>query len=320
MHIYCLYFDSSYLPRALVTVASLRKFSADRVYCLCFDDATYEAVAGWQLADVHPVALSCVEFFEPRLSRAKQDRTRVEYIFTLTPALPSYLFATVEGVTHVTYLDADLWFLSSPEKILRDACKADVAILPHRFTDRLKHLEQFGLYNVSWITFSATQVGRKCLAWYLESCLAWCKDRIEGDKFADQKYLESFSRLCDKLCIISDIGAGVAPWNVEQYCLSEMMGSVLVDDVPLVFFHAQGFAHLFWRAFSSGLGPYGVSMTPDMKRLLYLPYIEEFNAAAKMHTDSNGAHRHYSLASRHGFFKSAMRVCREAISGGLVIV
>ena len=72
--------------------------------------------------------------------------------------------------------------------------------------------------------------------------MEWCYDRLEDGKYADQKYLNEWPDLYNEhLVISSNIGIGVAPWNITSKPLQEKNGKITVADNPLVFYHFAGF-------------------------------------------------------------------------------
>src|ERR1041385_2951789 len=110
---FCTYFDRNYLVRGLALHHSLRQHCPDfELWVLCMDDECYEILSQIALANIRLIALSELEHQFPQLLEAKQTRTRIEYYFTCTPALPLYVFSHNPTIEAVTYLDADLFFFS----------------------------------------------------------------------------------------------------------------------------------------------------------------------------------------------------------------
>jgi hypothetical protein len=54
---------------------------------------------------------------------------------------------------------------------------------------------------------------------------------LEDGKFGDQKYLDDWTTRFSGVHVLQNLGGGVAPWNVQQYDLSEL---------DLVFYHFHG--------------------------------------------------------------------------------
>lgn len=237
---YCTYFDSGYLTRGLALFHSLQIHSQSfMLWVLCFDDTVAEQIKAINHPQLRPIQLSDFERGDTALLQAKSNRSKLEYYFTCTPSLPRYLLNQHPEIDLITYLDADLYFFSSPESIFAEIGDASVAIVPHHFSKHLWFMARAGDYNVGWLTFRRDGDGLACLNWWRERCLEWCYDRVEGDKFGDQKYLNQFPLLFKKVCVIQHKGANLAPWNVENYKYT-LDNQIQVDHAPLVFYHYQG--------------------------------------------------------------------------------
>ena len=70
---------------------------------------------------------------------------------------------------------------------------------------------------------------------------------MEDGKYGDQKYLDYFQGKFNKLCLISHIGAGVAPWNISNFEINLSGNEILIalkssadKQYPLIFYHYQG--------------------------------------------------------------------------------
>ncbi len=221
------------------------------------------------------IKLEDFEKEDQALAAAKANRSPVEYYFTCTPSLPLFVFRRCEEVDLITYLDADLYFFSTPEPIFEEISGASVALIPHRFSYGLERLAKTGIYNVGWLSFRRDQQGLSCLSWWRERCNEWCYDRIEPDRFADQKYLDQWPRLFKSVAVIQHKGANVAPWNMANYQLQKEAGGILVDDQPLIFFHFHGLKTLFPKIYDSGLSRYKTALSGVVRTGIYHPYIRE---------------------------------------------
>ncbi|MDL2267240.1 glycosyltransferase [Desulfovibrio sp. OttesenSCG-928-G15] len=321
---FCTYFDHNYIPRALVTLESLHRYAPDAlVHALCLTKDCRMGMEHLALPFVRLYDLVDLETADPELAAVKNTRSAVEYYFTLSPCLPRFLL-TREGLDEVTYLDADMMFFSSPEPLFEEAAKASVIITPHRFSESLgplrKKLEVYGLYNVSWLTFRNTGSGSACLEWYRAACLDWCFDRVEGDRFADQKYLDSFPRLFDGVHVMRHKGGGVAPWNLHDAQFEKRDGITLVDGEPLIFYHAQAFQPILGPFYASGGYAYALRPGRDQKECIFRPYIQAFDAASAkaarvgIVSQRAGARQ----LEKSGFRRQLRRVYKEFKHGSLV--
>jgi hypothetical protein len=275
---YCTYFDHRYLSRALAMVRSLRRVEPDaRIWALCMSDQAYNYFRSRPEPGVHPIALSELESGDEELLQAKGDgRSAIEYYFTCSPSLVRYAFRLAPEAQFMTYLDADLWFFSSPDAIYEEAKDVSTIIIPHRFPPRRNESAQFGIYNVGWVTFRRDGDGLRLLEWWRQRCLEWCFDRVdeENKRFADQRYLDQFSELSAKVCILAHKGANLAPWNVDGYQLTLRNGAIMVGDEPLLFFHIHGVRTVGRNLYVTPQDVYRSPPDPIQREHIYRPYLK----------------------------------------------
>jgi len=122
----------------------------------------------------------------------------------------------------------------------------------------------------------------KALRWWRNECIKWCYNRHEDGKFGDQKYLDDWTTRFEGVHVLNHEGGGVAPWNLQQYQLSEIEGNFFVEGrtaknpVPLVFFHFHGL-----RFYTPDLVEYsgaGYSIPQIWKTKLFAPYAKRLFA------------------------------------------
>jgi hypothetical protein len=272
---FCTYFDQYYLTRGLALYRSLREHCHEfRLWVLCMDGTTYHTLVELQLPGVHPIALEEFERDDESLQLAKTNRSRIEYYFTCTPSLPLYILNNQPEVDLITYLDADLFFFSSPAPLFEEMKEGSVAIIGHRFPPNLKGLERHGIYNVGWLSFRRDANGLACLHWWRDRCIEWCYDRLENGQFGDQKYLDDWPSRFQNVVVLEHKGANVAPWNLANYCLRDQNGNtVMIDSQPLVFFHFHGLKKITQWLYNPSWEIYGVTSSMVLRRRIYVPYI-----------------------------------------------
>ena len=274
--IYCTYFDHRYLAKGLVLIESLRRTSQDvEVLVLCLDDQSMRVLGQLAIDGVSTIELKDIEAFEPRLSDAKKDRSSIEFYFTCGPSLLRYAFETRRDVDQVAYLDSDLWFKSDAQQVWDEVGDAPVAIIPHNYPDRNDWLKKFGTFNVGFVGFRRGEEGERCLRWWSERCIEWCYDRVEGDRFADQRYLDRFSVISPNLRVIKNKGANLAPWNVDRYAITEDGGDIRIDGEPVVFFHFHGVKTWLGVFYTNSHRLYRSSFSRLVRKYLYVPYVSE---------------------------------------------
>lgn len=303
---FCAYFDHRYFDRGMAMFESLvRHCPQARLFVLCLSDRCFDALVRLALPNLVPVRLEDFEAGNEKLAAAKANRSLVEYYFTCTASLMDWLFQNRPEIEVLSYLDGDLYFFSDPEAIFTAFEGHSTLIVGHRFPPQLKSQEAYGIYNVGWLSFRRDADGLACLAWWRDQCLEWCYDRLEGDRFADQKYLDRFLEKFKGVLVLDHPGANLAPWNMGRHQLQEREGEILVDGQKLIFFHFHNFkrlAGIVWRIHhrDNFIPPYRF-----LARLLYRPYIK---ALAR-------AHR---LGLRAGLSESEQTLSRAVPSRGRI--
>src|SRR4051812_7482561 len=166
MNHYCTYFDRGFLIQGLALWRSLQRHDPDaQLWVLALDEFSAAFLKELDEAALRVVRLDELEVADAELVAAKENRTRVEYYFTLSPCWPRYLLAHQPTIDRITYLDADLFFFAAPSAIFTemDAAGASVLITAHRFPSWLQHYERHGRFNVGILSFRNDTVGRACL-------------------------------------------------------------------------------------------------------------------------------------------------------------
>ena len=276
MYHFCTYFDQHYLPKALALYRSLQIHCPDfKLWVLCMDQGAYDFLAQFRLPEVHLIALEDFEQNDELLVSAKQNRSKIEYYFTCTPSLPLYVLRKWQEVEMITYIDADLYLFSNPQPLYDEMQHGSVGIIGHRFPPQLQELEIYGLYNVGWLMFRRDDNALACLQWWRERCIEWCYDRLDGDRFADQKYLDQWETRFKGVVVLKHKGANLAPWNVARYQLHilEDQKTVYVDEQPLIFFHFHGLKRVKSWLYEPGWKLYNLTPTKLLRTKIYAPYI-----------------------------------------------
>ena len=302
MYYFCTYFDSNYLVRGLALYESLVAHVDDFIlYVLCFDDMAYTFLKQQGYEHIIPISQEEFEKGDDALVRCKNDRSRIEYFFTCTPSLPLYILDHYKGINLITYLDADLYFFSSPQPIFQEFGENSILIIGHRFSERNKHYERFGKYNVSFLCFRNDEWGRKCLEWWRNKCLEWCYDREEENRFADQKYLDDWPNLFEKVCDLKHKGANLAPWNIDNFRIHKADQYLFVDTDKLLFFHFHGLNKERWAFFNLGARIYFPQFNRELMVNVYKVYIRRIEYISK-NLKLNLGHNRYAKKYQISFY------------------
>jgi hypothetical protein len=272
-HYYCTHFDSNYLGHAKNLLYSLENCEIDfRLFMFCFDQVSYNKIYELNNQNVLPIFHKELESFYPALKIAKQNRNFVEYFFTCSPATCNYVISNFSEVDLITYLDADLFFFSSPDEIFNELGDSSIGIISHRFNFFTKRNKIYGKYNVGWVSFRRDVQGLECLNDWMNDCVDWCYQKIEKTRFADQKYLDYWPDKYKGVKVIENIGANVAIWNVKNYVLYFDGNNIMVNNKPLIFYHFANLKQVDKNLFSTDLSRVFVSLKGVLLDRVYKPY------------------------------------------------
>jgi hypothetical protein len=245
---YCTYFDANYLSRGVALIRSLilHETRPWTLYVVCLDEITRVVLEKLAFDGVCCIPLHQLEKGDKALFQAKSNRSTTEYYWTLTPTILKRIFEWMPHIEILTYLDSDLFFFSTPQPIFDEFANYSVLIHEHRFPQRLISMEAgSGKYNVGLLCFRNDPKGRLLLNWWRDKCNEWCYAKVEAGKYGDQAYLNSWINEFEGVGALQHLGAGLAPWNYEQYSIvPSPIGSkepATINNLPLVFYHFHGF-------------------------------------------------------------------------------
>lgn len=277
---YCTYFDRNYLVRGLALINSLRENSEGdwQLFVVCMDDQSRNVLELLALPNVVTLSIEQIEAADPELAAAKNDRNRIDYLWTTTPAIILWLIKNNPEIDTLTYLDADLYFYSSPEPIFAELKGSSVLIHEHRFSPELKDMEINGKYNVGLLCFRNDESGKCALHWWRERCLESCHLDIKTGQCGDQMYLNDWPARFRGVHVLQHKGAGVAPWNVNQFDIRMENGRIFVEDAPLIFYHFHSLRIIEPESFRLA---YRFYIGADVADLIYRPYTRALSSTIK---------------------------------------
>jgi hypothetical protein len=207
------------------------------LFLVCMDQPCFDILSTLQIPHLSLIQLSDLEAGDTELQRAQLDRSRHEYLWTLTPTIILRILERHPHVDVLTYIDSDMLFFQSVQPALDELAQNSVLIHEHRFPPALAHLSKYGIYNVGLLIFRNDPRGLSVLRWWRARCNEWCKAELEPHRYGDQKYLDTWPHHFDGVCVTQNIGVGVAPWNHSQYVFKTLGTTVFVNNTPLVIYH-----------------------------------------------------------------------------------
>ncbi len=216
--ILCTLFNQTYLDRGIALYESLSKNAQNFIlYVLAMDDKTFEVLSDLSFPFLIPIKYS--DFENETLRLAQKDRTRGEFFFLCAPYLIKYIFNTYKEQI-CTYVDADMYFYSDPRVLIEEMITSgtSVQVISHRYNrfERNKS-KTVGKYCVQFNTFSNTEESIGLLNKWAQYCLVYCKYSFDTGVCLDQVYLNDWCKKYSFVSEVDNLGAGVAPWNINQY-------------------------------------------------------------------------------------------------------
>ncbi len=274
MRYYCTHFDINYIAHALSLNESLIKCGGEfTLFMFCMDDDSYDHLVKFKPVKAILVSYRELEIEVRGLREAKGNRSRIEYFYTCSPAICYYTFIKFEGVDLITYLDSDIYFFNSPESLFIELGNSSIGIIEHNFHWLTKRNIVYGKFNVGWINFRKDEIGLICLKNWLNDCIKWCYQRLEDNKYADQKYLDYWPCTYDNVCILKKVTANLAIWNIGNYKLTCNENQIFVNGEELIFYHFANLKQIGEVEFTSDLSRVFVKSTQLIHNLIYLPYV-----------------------------------------------
>lgn len=279
MHNFCTLFNSTYLSRGLALYESLSKNCKDfHLYIFAFDQHCYDILNKLSLDRATIIALNDLE--DEKLLAVKSSRTPGEYCWTCTPATIAYCIE-IYHLDLCTYIDADLLFFADPTILLEElGDKYSILITEHRYTQAYDQTITSGKYCVQFISFKNDLSGLTALNWWKNACLDWCFNRVEDNKFGDQKYLDDWPQRFKGVKELKNLGGGVAPWNVQQYTFEKTDDHIIGKEIAshkifsLIFYHFHDFKYGQKNIF---LLANTYLLNKNVTELIYRPYITALN-------------------------------------------
>lgn len=240
---FCTLFDSNYLDRGIVMYQSMEAVMDDfKLFVIAFDEKCEQVLK--ENAFKSMVVISRNDFEDSKLKMAAENRSSREYIWTCSGYSIKYVLEHYD-ISACTYIDADMLFYRDPAVLLKEleTNGADVGIIAHGFAPYPEYRvmeAKTGRYCVEFNTFINNDNGKKVLNWWIEECLKCCTEIPDGRHFGDQKYLDELKERFHGIYEYKDIGAGVAPWNLDKFVMHQkgfVEDRISGESKPIIFCH-----------------------------------------------------------------------------------
>jgi hypothetical protein len=172
-------------------------------------------------------------------------------------------------------LESDSYFFSDPEPLLQELGADSVSLVPHNFSAEFDNTETAGRFCVQFNAFRNDQRARAVLADWRAANFRY--DKSVPSQYPGQTCIDAWPERFAGVKVITNRGAGVAPWNVRGYLLASEGGVPTVDGVPVVFYHFHQYGRL--RSGAHELGSY--PMTQQVIDAFYRPYVAALRGAER---------------------------------------
>jgi hypothetical protein len=282
---FCTLFDMRYAARGLAMLESLEAHHEGEktVTILAMDETTPSMVEklgrpGWKVISVEQLG-------DRELVEVKKSRPHREFCWTCAPALVRQKVESLPDRDVLVYVDADLYFFSSPQLLLDElGDTGNILIHEHRYSADRRHYESSsGRFNVGFVAFVIGEEARACVNRWRRQVLDKCVLDPDNGFCGDQGYLNEWPALYPGLRILRNIGGGVAPWNLRSYKVAGSATQPTVDEVPVVFFHYHAFRTVSVGFFGNiaAIPAWGYEFAREAQYLLFSRYSRRLRQTSK---------------------------------------
>lgn len=240
---------SNYIPKVNVLVESIKRFHPDSSFHLVLSDTLSPDITKFISDKIDSIILLEHLPIENLMSWIfKHD------IVELCTAVKGIAFKEIYRkfeAKKIIYLDPDTVVFNSLDYIIEQLNDNPVILTPHFYKPQpdlqsIKHYEisvlKHGIYNLGFLGINTSQNGLVFLNWWTERLLSYCYDEIARGLFTDQRWIDLAPVFFDFIKILRQPNYNVAIWNLTQRKISGTVpDNILIDDLPLVFFHFTGF-------------------------------------------------------------------------------
>lgn len=239
---------SNYLPKARVLAASVKRHDAHARFHLLLSDVPPE---GFDLAaEPFDTVLGLEDLPIPDRRAWAFKHTLVE-MCTAVKGIGAVEIVRRHAPEKLFYFDPDIVVFGGLDGLGRLLDAHEVLLTPH-LTDpertragildneisALKH----GIYNLGFIGLACRGEGLRCLRWWSDRLLEFCRDDIPGGLFTDQRWADLIPAMFDGVRVLREPNYNVATWNLSnRKAQGRAPDAVVINGEPLSFYHFSGF-------------------------------------------------------------------------------
>ena len=210
-----------------------------KIYLLCMDNVVLAKANSLKNLGIVPISLDEFEKAYPQLLTIKGNRSFKEYVVTMKPFLPEYIFDRF-AEKKLVFTDSDIAFWGNPSEIFDELDSCSFLAKSHE----IEPARSAGRFNVGLLGYKDDENCREWLKWWQERCIEWCQWRAYKGRFAEQGYLNILHDDPNRFkgfLSTSHPGINLAPWNMDKHKISKKDGKLLVDGKNLICYHYHEF-------------------------------------------------------------------------------
>lgn len=265
MKIYCTLFDKNYVIFGVTLLESLLRFGG-KAYVLCLDEETYTTLSALKNPSI---ILIKYEVFYPEVFKViEQKCTYPQRCWVAQPYLCEYVLNNYNEPS-VTYIDSDCYFFSDPAPLFKEVEGFSVGAVPHNFHKEYENLaKEAGEYCAHFNYFQNDEKARIVIEDWKNDCLLYTKERphecigqLGMDKWKKYPFFKT----------ITNLAAGVAPWNSRKFKITKKDNIFHADDYPVIFYHFHGLYKLTNQTFYKGNYEFDTKISNE----IYYDYLKE---------------------------------------------
>jgi hypothetical protein len=261
---------SNYLPKARVLAHSVRRHDPQARFHLLLSD---DPPPGFNLsAEPFDTVLGLEDMGIPNAKQWAFKHALVE-MCTAVKGAGALEIVRRHQPDKLFYFDPDIVVFGGLQDLGRELDTHSVLLTPH-LTDpettlrgvldneisALKH----GIYNLGFIGVRCRDEGLRCLQWWAERLLTFCRDDIPAGLFTDQRWADHIPAMFDGVKVLRDPQYNVATWNLSnRRAAGHAPDALTINGRPLGFYHFSGVDS---GAQEAMLGVYG-GASPELFRL-----------------------------------------------------
>lgn len=308
----CTLFDIRFAIQGITMIESVERHTSASInwVTLALDAETYDYLTKLQRKNLRVLRFEDLE--DQELQNLFGVRPWGEICWTSAACLLSYCLKNSKPDELVAYIDADCFFFQDFLEFLNNAePQQKIFIHEHRFSeDRAEWLAKSGRFNVGVVAGFKSDEFDRCVSRWREQVINDCSVNQELGKCGDQTYLNEWPQIYQNLRIVNLKGAGVAPWNLNNYRLGMGESGPTVDGEEIIFFHFHGlkFAYIGRRIWFYFIAPgYLLEQNPNREIYrIYLKYLTQkidlFRVTANRSMSLGWTLRNVRKSKMHTFF------------------